>query len=146
MDGLRPQPGQVRRNRPASQRAQLADGRPATVAELGAGLLLAAGLGNALAAAAVIGTMVVALVANHLKNGFFIFRPGEGYEYVLMITVVAAALAALGPGRISLDHALGTEMTGLAGLIVALVAGAGGAALLLGLCWRPVGPDGAPGS
>jgi putative oxidoreductase len=51
-----------------------------------------------------------------------------------MITVVAAVLAALGPGRISLDHALGTEMTGLAGLIVALVAGAGGAALLLGLC------------
>src|SRR5512139_3517157 len=57
----------------------------ATLTELGAGLLLLLGLLNALAAAAVVGTMMVALLANHIKNGFFIFRPGEGYEYVLMI-------------------------------------------------------------
>jgi hypothetical protein len=42
--------------------------------------------------------MLVALVANHRKNGFFIFRPGEGYEYVLMICLVACAIAALGAG------------------------------------------------
>ena len=29
------------------------------------------------------GVMLVALIINHIKNGFFIFRPGEGYEYVL---------------------------------------------------------------
>jgi putative oxidoreductase len=109
----------------------------ATLTELGAGLMLVLGALNALAAAGVVGVMLVALVSNHLKNGFFIFRPGEGYEYVLMITVVAAALGALGPGRYSLDHVLGLELDGLAGLAVAAGLGAAGAALLLGLCWRP---------
>ena len=51
------------------------------------------GLFTPLAAAAVVGTMVVALVANHAKNGFFIFRPGEGDEYVLMISRVRARSA-----------------------------------------------------
>jgi putative oxidoreductase len=109
----------------------------ATVTELGAGVLLLAGLLNALAAAAVAGTMVVALVANHLRNGFFVFRPGEGYEYVLMIILVSCALAALGPGRASLDHLAGLDLDGWAGLAVAVVAGGGGAALLLATCWRP---------
>lgn len=116
----------------------------ATVTEIGAGALLVLGLLNPVAAAGVVGTMLVALIANHRNNGFFIFRPGEGYEYVLMITVVSVALAALGPGRLSLDHALGTAVSGVAGLLIALVAGGGGAALLLALCWRPgrTGPAG----
>ncbi|MQA94583.1 MAG: DoxX family membrane protein [Streptosporangiales bacterium] len=109
----------------------------ATLTELGAGALLVLGLLTPLAAAGVVGTMLVALIANHLRNGFFIFRPGEGYEYVLMITVVGFALAALGPGRWSLDHALGIAVGGVPGLLVALVAGGGGAALLLATCWRP---------
>src|SRR5207248_2544552 len=41
----------------------------ATVTELGAGALLVLGLLTPLAAAGVVGTMVVALVANHFKNG-----------------------------------------------------------------------------
>ena len=49
---------------------------------------------------------VVALVANHAKNGFFIFRPGQGYEYVLMITLVSGALGALGAGSWSVDRAV----------------------------------------
>jgi putative oxidoreductase len=109
----------------------------ATVTELGAGALLILGLLNSLAAAAVVGTMLVALIANHMKNGFFIFRPGEGYEYVLMITLVSAALAALGPGWLSLDHLAGVGLTGWAGLVIALGAGGGGAAVLLATSWRP---------
>jgi putative oxidoreductase len=109
----------------------------ATVTELGAGLLLVLGLLTPLAAAAVVGTMVVALVANHLRNGFFIFRPGEGYEYVLMIILVACALGALGGGGWSVDHAIGFSMRGWAGLALAAVAGGGGAVLLLAACWRP---------
>lgn len=46
----------------------------ATVTELGAGALLVAGLLTPLAAAGVVGTMAVALIANHRENGFFIFR------------------------------------------------------------------------
>src|SRR5260370_41516193 len=70
----------------------------ATVTELGAGALLVLGLLTPLAAGAVVGTMLVALVANHLRNGFFIFRPGEGYEHVLMISLVPPARRALGGG------------------------------------------------
>jgi len=109
----------------------------ATLTELGAGAFLVLGLFTPLAAAAVVGTMAVALVANHLRNGFFIFRPGEGYEYVLMITVVSCAIGALGAGDWSLDHAVGFSVTGWWGLAIAALAGAGGAALLLATSWRP---------
>jgi putative oxidoreductase len=109
----------------------------ATVTEIGGGVLLVLGLFNALAAAAVVGTMTVALVAAHAGNGFFIFRPGQGYEYVLMIVVVAVALAALGPGRISLDELTGLEIDGVAGLLTAVLLGGGGAGLVLATCWRP---------
>ena len=34
----------------------------------------------------------------HRGNGFFIFRPGEGWEYVMTLTVVGLALGTLGPG------------------------------------------------
>ncbi|MBG0855737.1 DoxX family protein [Streptomyces spinoverrucosus] len=112
----------------------------ATLTELGAGVLLVAGLLNALAAGAVIGTMAVALIANHLRNGFFIFRPGEGYEYVLMIIVVAAALAALGPGRLSADHLIGVGLDGWSGLATAVGIGSVGAAGLLATCWRRPAP------
>jgi putative oxidoreductase len=115
----------------------------ATVAELGAGALLVLGLLTPLAAAGVVGTMVVALVANHARNGFFIFRPGEGFEYVLMITLVSCALGALGAGGWSLDHAAGFGVSGWAGLAIAALAGAGGAALLLVTSWRP-GPARSP--
>ena len=91
----------------------------ATVTELGAGALLVLGFLTPLAAGAVVGTMLVALVANHLRNGFFIFRPGEGYEYVLMISLVCVALGALGGGRASLDHATGLHVPGWAGLLIA---------------------------
>ena len=109
----------------------------ATVTELGAGLLLVLGLLTPLAAAGVVGTMVVALVANHAKNGFFIFRPGEGYEYVLMIALVSCAIGALGGGGWSLDRAAGFSVDGWAGLAIAALAGGGGGALLLATCWRP---------
>ena len=108
----------------------------ATVTELGAGALLILGFLTPLAAGGVVGTMLVALVANHLRNGFFIFRPGEGYEYVLMISLVSVALGALGGGRASLDHAIGLHVPGWAGLLIAAGAGAGGAFLLLATSWR----------
>jgi len=119
----------------------------ATVTELGAGALLVLGLLTPLAAAGVVGTMVVALVANHARNGFFIFRPGEGYEYVLMITLACCALAALGAGAWSVDHAAGFSVTGWAGLAIAALAGTVGAGLLLATSWRPArsaSPEPAP--
>ncbi|MDQ1705866.1 MAG: putative oxidoreductase [Frankiaceae bacterium] len=116
----------------------------ATLTELGVAPLLALGLLTPLAAAGVLGVMVVALIANHLKNGYFIFRPGEGYEYVLFITLTALALGALGGGGWSLDRLLADHSSDLArwlagwrGLGVTALAGGGGAGLLLVTCWRP---------
>ena len=112
----------------------------ATLTELGSGFLLLLGFLTPLAAAGVVGTMLVALIANHLKNGFFIFRPGEGYEYVLFIILTAFAVGSLGGGRISLDHAIGIgHLYGWDGLGIAAI-GAVGAAGLLITCWRPAKP------
>src|SRR5258706_2892599 len=69
----------------------------ASLTELGAGTLLAAGFLTPLACAAVIGTMLVAWITNHLRNGFFIFRAGEGYEYVMTLTLAAVGVSGVGP-------------------------------------------------
>jgi putative oxidoreductase len=110
----------------------------ASLTEIGAGALLVVGLLTPLAAAGVVGVMVVAWVTNHLKNGFFIFRPGEGYEYVMTLTFLALAVAGLGAGEWSLDHAAGIfEHPSMGGFLIGLVAGGGGAAALLAVFWRP---------
>ncbi|MGW0808978.1 DoxX family protein [Nonomuraea sp. NPDC002799] len=111
----------------------------ATGTELGAGVLLVLGVLTPLAAAGVVGTMVVAMVTNHVRNGFFIFRPGEGYEYVLMIVMAACALGALGAGSISVDGALGCAGTldGWMGLVLTAGLGGVGGAVLLAAFWRP---------
>ena len=106
--------------------------------EIGAGVMLLLGLGTPLAAAGVIGVMLVAWITNHRGNGFFIFRPGEGWEYVMTLTACGLVLAVVGPGRWSLDHLLEIDdPPGLSGLLAAVVLGAGGAAALLAGFWRP---------
>lgn len=110
----------------------------ASVTEIGAGALLVVGLLTPLTAAGVVGVMVVAWIINHLGNGFFIFRPGEGWEYVMVLTVAGLALGALGPGEWSLDEAIGwrDDLVGGTGLAIAGGAGGGGAFALLAACWR----------
>jgi putative oxidoreductase len=100
------------------------------------------GLATPIACAGVIGTMVVAWITNHLRNGFFIFRPGEGYEYVMTLTFAAVGLAGVGAGEWSLDHALHWfDPPGWWGLGIAVLAGFGGAAGLLATFWRPTMED-----
>ncbi|HEX4903709.1 MAG TPA: DoxX family protein [Acidimicrobiales bacterium] len=115
----------------------------ASLAELAAGVSLVLGLLTPLGAAAVVGTMTVALVTNHRGNGFFIFRPGEGWEYVMTLIACGVALGTVGPGHWSLDEALdlfqtdGLPVPGGVGLAIVLAAGFGGAILLLAAFWRP---------
>jgi putative oxidoreductase len=81
-----------------------------TVTEIGVGVLLIAGLFTTLAAAGVIGILTVAFVSVHRAAGFWVTaRPDEGWEYILTLSAVAAALAIAGPGGISVDAAIGLE-------------------------------------
>ncbi len=108
------------------------------VTELGAGTLLILGLFTPLACAAVVGVMLVAGLLAHRPNGFFVFR--DGYEYVLSLAVTSVALAALGPGPISLDDAFGIVVDGWPGAAIAAgvaVVATGG---LLATSWRPQKP------
>jgi putative oxidoreductase len=110
----------------------------ASITEVAGGVLLVLGLLTPLAGAAVVGVMLVAWITNHRGNGFFIFRPGEGWEYVMTLTMTGLVLAMLGPGRFSLDRVLGWEgLAGWTGFWIAVVAGGGGALLLLAVAWRP---------
>ena len=88
-------------------RAPLAMATLAALGEFGGGVLLALGLLTPLGAVAVVGVMAVAIITVHWRNGFFVTK--SGYEYNLLILAGAAALGATGPGRFSLDRALGWD-------------------------------------
>ncbi|MBF6170157.1 DoxX family protein [Nocardia blacklockiae] len=103
--------------------------------EVAAGVLLALGLLTPFAAAAIVSVMLVAGLLAHRRNGFFVFE--EGYEYVLVLAVVALALGLLGPGWLSVDHAAGIEITGWAGGGIALILGVAATAGLLAVFYRP---------
>ncbi|TDV55992.1 DoxX family protein [Actinophytocola oryzae] len=107
-----------------------------SVVEVGAGAALVAGAGTPLAAAAVVGTLAVAARSVHLPNGFFVVN--EGYEFVLNLSAAAVALAALGPGRFSVDRAVGVDGWGNGPGRAVLVTGLGltAAAVQLAAFWR----------
>ncbi|MGD0880894.1 MAG: DoxX family protein [Acidimicrobiales bacterium] len=110
----------------------------AALTEVGCGVLLILGLLTPLACAGLVALMVVAIVTVHRKNGFFVFNPGQGIEYCLVIALVAIALGGLGAGRWSLDHALKVwTFRPWVGLVVAAGVGVGGAALQLLAVYRP---------
>jgi putative oxidoreductase len=91
--------------RPGGLHAVLSGG-----AELGGGLLLALGLLTPLGAAAVTGSMLAATATVTWQNGFISAK--GGYEYNLVLIASALAVAFAGPGRFSLDRALGLPLSG----------------------------------
>jgi putative oxidoreductase len=111
----------------------------ASITEIGAGIVLVVGLLTPFGGAGVVGVMFVAWAINHRGNGFFIFRPGEGWEYVMTLGLCGMLLGAVGPGSWSLDDAFGLrdDLVGWTGLLIAVVAGVGGAIALLAVSWRP---------
>lgn len=120
-------------------RQPMMQARSSAVIEVASGAALVAGLGTPLAAAAVIGTMGVAAGSVHIPNGFFI--TSEGYEYTLALSGAAAAIAALGPGRLSLDRVFGLDRrSGAAIGLAAIALGAGGAAGHLKMFWSKPAP------
>jgi putative oxidoreductase len=114
-----------------------------TLTEIAIPFLLLAGLLTPLAYGGVCALMVVALMTNHLKNGFFLNTAKEGYEYVATVAVVSITLGTLGPGKWSLDNAfdLTFPFEPKKALIVTAAVGIGGAALFLLAFWRPPKKD-----
>jgi len=82
-----------------------------------------------LAAAALIGVMVNAAVAEHGEAG--LWSENEGYEYPLVLAVIATVLALGGPGTLAVDDALGWELHGLAWGIGAVAVGVASAVVVL---------------
>ena len=85
-------------------RAPLLMALAAGLAELGGGLLIAAGLLTPLAALAIAVVMLNAIGTVHWRNGFF--NSAGGYEFNLLV-LAAAAIAATGAARFSLDNLIG---------------------------------------
>ena len=95
-------------HRPGRQMAMLAG-----LSEAVGGLLLVLGLFAPLAAAMVIGTMIVASVSVHAAQGFW--ATNGGYELPFTNALVATGLAFTGAGPWSLDNAFNIPWTRGAG-------------------------------
>jgi putative oxidoreductase len=98
----------------------------AGAAETG-GVLLALGLLTPLAALGLVATMTTAIATVHWAKGFW--NTKGGYEFNLALIAAVVAITMTGPGRFSLDRAIGwdDDITGLwwgVGVLVAGVAGA----------------------
>ncbi len=95
----------------------------AGVCEFGGGLLFALGLVTPIAALALIAVMLTAIATVHWTKGLWVSN--GGYEYNLVLSAVAVALALGGPGTYALDHvwnvALPEPATFLIGLVVVAV-------------------------
>lgn len=68
----------------------------AALAEIVGGLLFAAGLWLPVAAVLIVVTMFVAIVKVHGPNGYWITQ--NGFEYNLLLIVIAVGVALIGPG------------------------------------------------
>jgi putative oxidoreductase len=77
----------------------------ASYAELGAGLMIALGIGGPIGPAMLISGMVVAQTTVHAKNGFFAAK--GGVEVGVLYSSAALAFASAGYGSLSLDRLLG---------------------------------------
>jgi len=106
--------------RPGRENALLAG-----AAEAGGGSLLALGLFTPAAVSMLTGVMTNAIRHVHRQNGLWV--NDGGVEYPVVILAALAALADSGPGRFSLDEALGIRLRGPVVTVLAMGAGAAGA-------------------
>ena len=109
--------------RPGRESALLAG-----AAEAGGGSLLALGLFTPAAVSMLTGVMTNAIRHVHWKNG--LWNTDGGIELPVLVLGALAALADGGPGRFSLDEALGIRLRGTAVMVAAMGAGAAGAVYL----------------
>jgi putative oxidoreductase len=95
------------------------------VGEAGGGAALALGLATPVASGVLTAVMLTAIHRVHLKNGPWVTK--GGYEYNAVLIAAVLSLAEAGPGKFSLDAALGIEHSGARWAIAAAALGALGA-------------------
>ena len=105
----------------------------AACTEISCGLGFAVGLLTPLTAAGFVGLMFVAYYTH--RGAFFVFK--DGWEYNLILALLAVLIATVGPGRWSLDHALDLtdDLSGTTGLLISLI-GLVAAIALLAVFWK----------
>jgi putative oxidoreductase len=81
-------------------------------AEFVGGVALAIGWFTPFVAAALVGNFFVAIVKVHWARG--LWNQGGGFEYPLLLALIATAIGLGGPGRYSVDAALGWDTVGAA--------------------------------
>jgi putative oxidoreductase len=102
--------------------------------EAGAGALLAVGLATPLAAAGITAVMTTAIRTAHQPTPWV---TENGWEHPATVIAAVLAIVEIGPGPLSLDHALGRERSGTGWALAAALAGVGGSALVLRDWERP---------
>ncbi len=103
--------------------------RAVALTETIGGGLTALGFLSPLGPAMIMGSQVVAVQKVHLKNG--LWSSNKGYEYNLTLIAAAFALAADGPGLLSIDWMLRKQRKGLGWALAAAAAAGGAAAIVL---------------
>lgn len=109
--------------RPGKRHATLAG-----LSETAGGALLATGFLTPVGTTLITGTMTTAIQRVHAPKGPWVAE--GGYEYNATVIAAAFAIAAAGPGPVSLDHVLGKERSGALVGLAAAGAGALGAQLV----------------
>ena len=109
--------------------------RMAAATEMGAGTLMALGAASPIPAAATVGLMTTAARTDHRGKGFFVFK--GGWEYTGVVAVVATVMAALGPGKFSVDAIRGKRRSGWLWGILAAAIGVASSTALLAASYRP---------
>ena len=95
--------------------------------ETSCGVMLAAGLATPVAAAGLTAVIITALRTAIWPAGI---KPGTG-ELETLLAVAALAVTDMGPGRLSLDSALGVDLSGSGWMLAALAAGAAGSEMMI---------------
>ena len=110
----------------------------AGLTETAGGALLALGAATPLAAAGLIGTMTTAIHKVHKPNGPWAAQ--GGWEYNAVLIAALAALVEAGPGKLSVDAALGHERWGTGWTVGAVAAGLAASAAAVAIGRRGDGP------
>lgn len=114
--------------------------RLAAIAEITLGNLISMGFVSSFALAGLVALMTVACLVAHRRSGFLIIK--DGWEYTAILASIGVLLAMLGPGRYSIDYALGIYdlFDGWYGLLISAGGGVLAAMLMLGMFY--VDPQG----